>query len=230
MSALANAVFFDQGRAGDFAAEIVDNDLIVVDRQEEIITEQPPQPHTTVDLIEDAADRWGWSSSQVMAVAQAIFESGWITYPRTDSIRLAPAAVVDLRSAVIDAYGIDALNPNHNGQRNIYSKGILSPNIKKQGIGELFRHWILRQPVDEVEQGDEMDPNIEACLERSRSLSVPFRVRDAHEAIRPTDPSQIPDSLEIPEQRELYRLIWQRCLASQMKAATYRLITVELSA
>jgi DNA topoisomerase I len=57
--------------------------------------------------------------------------------------------------------------------------------------------------------------------------------QEAHEAIRPTSFARDPDSLanELePEQFRLYRLIWQRALASQMSAKELETTTVDLSA
>ena len=55
----------------------------------------------------------------------------------------------------------------------------------------------------------------------------------AHEAIRPTHPGRTPEQL-VPHLDEqslaLYRLIWERFLASQMRPARYRQVTVELEA
>jgi DNA topoisomerase-1 len=48
--------------------------------------------------------------------------------------------------------------------------------------------------------------------------------QEAHEAIRPTEPDRTPDSVKqylSPEQYKLYRLIWRRFIASQMKPAEY---------
>ncbi|HKS16234.1 MAG TPA: type I DNA topoisomerase, partial [Planctomycetota bacterium] len=48
--------------------------------------------------------------------------------------------------------------------------------------------------------------------------------QEAHEAIRPTEPDRTPDSIKqflTPEQYKLYRLIWRRFMASQMKSAEY---------
>src|SRR4051794_5105498 len=57
--------------------------------------------------------------------------------------------------------------------------------------------------------------------------------QEAHEAIRPTSFARHPDSLEAelsPEQFRLYRLIWQRALASQMAAKELETTTVDLTA
>ncbi len=51
----------------------------------------------------------------------------------------------------------------------------------------------------------------------------------AHEAIRPTDPSRLPDTVEIhPQDQLLYRLIWRRFIASLMRPAKIRLVEVEV--
>src|SRR5687767_5781223 len=55
----------------------------------------------------------------------------------------------------------------------------------------------------------------------------------AHEAIRPTDVSRTPDSLAsklCPDELKLYRLIWQRFVASQMTAAIFDQTTIDIQA
>jgi DNA topoisomerase I len=68
----------------------------------------------------------------------------------------------------------------------------------------------------------------EAPLYRTRSANA----QEAHEAIRPTsvmrDPEQIKEYLE-PAMYKLYRLIWQRFVASQMEAAVYDTLQVEIT-
>ena len=57
--------------------------------------------------------------------------------------------------------------------------------------------------------------------------------QDAHEAIRPThvnfEPDNIKDSLT-PEQYKLYKLIWERFIASQMESAVYDTLTIDITA
>ena len=57
--------------------------------------------------------------------------------------------------------------------------------------------------------------------------------QDAHEAIRPTDVTRTPDSLAKylkPEELKLYRLIWQRFVASQMMPALFDQTTIDIQA
>ena len=52
----------------------------------------------------------------------------------------------------------------------------------------------------------------------------------AHEAIRPADPQQFPEHQAglLPDPAALYKLVWDRFLASEMKVARYQIIDVEL--
>lgn len=55
--------------------------------------------------------------------------------------------------------------------------------------------------------------------------------QEAHEAIRPVDPWKTPKAIEsylTPQQYQLYRLIWRRFIASQMKPAIYDTVTVDI--
>jgi DNA topoisomerase-1 len=57
--------------------------------------------------------------------------------------------------------------------------------------------------------------------------------QDAHEAIRPTEVARTPESLAQflkPEELKLYRLIWQRFVASQMTAAIFDQTTIDIAA
>jgi DNA topoisomerase-1 len=58
-------------------------------------------------------------------------------------------------------------------------------------------------------------------------------VQDAHEAIRPTDVRRLPDDVAqylSPDQLKLYRLVWQRFVASQMAPAVFDVVSVDIQA
>jgi DNA topoisomerase-1 len=69
--------------------------------------------------------------------------------------------------------------------------------------------------------------------ERPRKYSTKGRAQEAHEAIRPTSILRTPDSLKgylSRDQLRLYRLIWERFVASQMSAAVFDTISVDVGA
>src|SRR5690606_5035822 len=76
--------------------------------------------------------------------------------------------------------------------------------------------------------GDEYVPAKERVY-RTRSKGA----QEAHEAIRPTSPSRTPESLRgvlSGDLMNVYRLIWERFMASQMEDARYRTVQVEIEA
>src|SRR5690606_21269580 len=66
-------------------------------------------------------------------------------------------------------------------------------------------------------------------VDAQRTWKAKGDAQEAHEAIRPTHIDLV-DAGESPDQQRLYKLIWQRTVASQLKAARYAVRTVRLRA
>jgi DNA topoisomerase-1 len=64
----------------------------------------PPPPFTTSTLQQEAARKLGFSASHTMRVAQGLYESGAITYMRTDGVDMAGEAVSAARRAIAERY------------------------------------------------------------------------------------------------------------------------------
>lgn len=67
----------------------------------------PQPPFTTSTLQQEASRRLGFSVSQTMTLAQRLYESGFITYMRTDSVNLSDEAMSKIKDAVTDTFGED---------------------------------------------------------------------------------------------------------------------------
>ena len=65
----------------------------------------PAAPFTTSTLQQEAAHKLGYSVSQTMRLAQSLYESGHITYMRTDSVNLSKQALADAKRFITDTYG-----------------------------------------------------------------------------------------------------------------------------
>lgn len=65
----------------------------------------PAAPFTTSTLQQEASRKLGFSVSQTMMVAQRLYESGKITYMRTDSVNLSGLAIGTAKTEIIDQYG-----------------------------------------------------------------------------------------------------------------------------
>ncbi len=74
-------------------------------------TRTPAPPFTTSTLQQEANRKLGFAARQTMQVAQRLYESGLITYMRTDSVHLAEPALDTIRERVKDKYGADYLSP-----------------------------------------------------------------------------------------------------------------------
>jgi len=65
----------------------------------------PAPPFTTSTLQQEAGRKFGFSVSKTMQVAQNLYESGFITYMRTDSVNLSNAAKESIKDLVVSQYG-----------------------------------------------------------------------------------------------------------------------------
>jgi DNA topoisomerase-1 len=65
----------------------------------------PAAPFTTSTLQQEASRKLGFSVSRTMQVAQKLYESGKITYMRTDSVNLSDTAINAAQSEIVSAYG-----------------------------------------------------------------------------------------------------------------------------
>ncbi len=65
----------------------------------------PAAPFTTSTLQQEASRKLGYSVSKTMLLAQKLYESGKITYMRTDSVNLSDTALTDIKQAIEKNYG-----------------------------------------------------------------------------------------------------------------------------
>jgi DNA topoisomerase-1 len=65
----------------------------------------PAAPFTTSTLQQEASRKLGYSVSRTMSIAQKLYESGHITYMRTDSVNLSDLALNAAAQEIISAYG-----------------------------------------------------------------------------------------------------------------------------
>ncbi len=81
-----------------------------IDKVEEKTTKRYPLPPFITSTIQQEANRkFGWSARDTMRVAQALYERGFITYMRTDSVNLSQEALQAARACISDKYGAEYL-------------------------------------------------------------------------------------------------------------------------
>lgn len=89
----------------------------VAQREDRPTRSNPPAPFITSTLQQAASTRLGFSVKKTMAMAQRLYEAGYITYMRTDSTHLADDAVAAVRAYIETSFGADYLP----GEPNVYA-------------------------------------------------------------------------------------------------------------
>ena len=91
--------------AKDLLDECSKTSFFVEDIQEKPATKSPAAPFTTSTLQQEASLKLGFSVTRTMSVAQRLYESGMITYMRTDSVNLSDTAINGAKAAISSLYG-----------------------------------------------------------------------------------------------------------------------------
>jgi len=154
-----------QSNAGDaetFLQGCIGAEYKVSDIQVKPAKRSPAAPFTTSTLQQEASRKLGYGVSRTMVIAQKLYENGYITYMRTDSVSLSNSALGDITNTVNSMYG------------------------------EKYHQFRKYKNKNESAQ-------------------------EAHEAIRPTYMNNT--TIEEPDWKRLYELIWKRTMASQMADA-----------
>jgi DNA topoisomerase-1 len=79
--------------------------FIVSDVAQKQSKRSPLPPFTTSTLQQDASRRFGYPGKRTMSLAQKLYEEGFITYHRTDSVILATTAVTAMRGYIEKSFG-----------------------------------------------------------------------------------------------------------------------------
>ena len=161
----------DQQGAESFLNSCKSAEYTVADIQVKPGKKSPAPPFTTSTLQQEASRKLGYSVSRTMLLAQKLYESGKITYMRTDSVSLSDTALGDITRTIKGMYG--------------------------------ERYHQFRRFKNKNESAQE-----------------------AHEAIRPTYMENT--TVDDPDCKRLYELIWKRTMASQMADAELEKTTANI--
>ena len=171
-------VVINEERANQLTSGLQGKSLDVRSVEDKPYRKSPKAPFMTSTLQQEGGNKLRITASEVMRLAQGLYEAGYITYMRTDAVILGAEALGAVRDEIINTYG------------------------------DKFLSTEIRVYKSKVKNAQE-----------------------AHEAIRPSLPLRSPESLadELrPNELALYRLIWQRTLASQMSDTNGTTVTVKM--
>jgi DNA topoisomerase-1 len=95
----------NQETAQSFLESCINANYTVSDIQVKPGKKTPPAPFTTSTLQQEASRKLGYSVARTMILAQKLYESGRITYMRTDSVNLSDTALTDISGQITQQYG-----------------------------------------------------------------------------------------------------------------------------
>lgn len=111
LKAELSAQLKDEKQVEEFLQKSKDASFGITDVQKKPATKKPAAPFTTSTLQQEASLKLGFSVSRTMSVAQRLYESGHITYMRTDSVNLSDTAINGAKAEVVKSYGAEYSNP-----------------------------------------------------------------------------------------------------------------------
>jgi len=100
-----DVVHLDESAARGLAARLEGRPFKVTRVEEKPYRRKPYAPFITSTLQQEAARKMRFSSAQTMRTAQRLYENGYITYMRTDSVNLSESAINAARQQVRELYG-----------------------------------------------------------------------------------------------------------------------------
>ena len=109
LSATADVVLLGEAEAQALVDGLRDATFTVESVETKAQTERPKPPFTTSTLQQEAARKLGFSAARTMSIAQKLYENGFITYMRTDSINLSGEALTAARQRIESLYGSEYL-------------------------------------------------------------------------------------------------------------------------
>lgn len=95
----------EEVKAREITLDLGSKKYVVADVVKKENRRSPAPPFTTSSLQQEASRRFGYSGKRTMSLAQKLYEEGYITYHRTDSVAMAKSAVEGIRSYAQENYG-----------------------------------------------------------------------------------------------------------------------------
>jgi len=103
------AVVLDESMVKTLATGLAGVPFLVTSVESKPYTRRPYAPFRTTTLQQEAGRKLGFTSQRTMSVAQELYEGGFITYMRTDSVTLSPTAITAARQQVEQLFGREYL-------------------------------------------------------------------------------------------------------------------------
>ena len=103
--------FIKESEAESFLNLAKDTEFKVLNVEKKPGIRSASAPFTTSTLQQEASNRLGYNVTNTMRIAQRLYEEGFITYMRTDSVNLSEEAINGAKSQIIEEFGQEYSNP-----------------------------------------------------------------------------------------------------------------------
>ncbi|MBF2067487.1 MAG: type I DNA topoisomerase [Calothrix sp. C42_A2020_038] len=133
-----NVVLLNENEAEALKQRLTGKEWTVKELEERPVTRKPAPPFTTSTLQQESNRKLRLSARDTMRIAQNLYEQGFITYMRTDSVHLSDQAISAARDCVEKLYGKDYLSPQPR-QYTTKSKGAQEAHEAIRPAGSSFR-------------------------------------------------------------------------------------------
>ncbi|MTJ31791.1 type I DNA topoisomerase [Aphanizomenon sp. UHCC 0183] len=133
-----NVILLNEEQAETLKTRLEGKIWTVTDMEERPVTRKPAPPFTTSTLQQESNRKLRLSARDTMRVAQNLYEQGYITYMRTDSVHLSDQAITAARACVEQKYGKQYLSPQPR-QYTTKSKGAQEAHEAIRPAGSSFR-------------------------------------------------------------------------------------------
>lgn len=133
-----NVVLLDEEEALELKERLLDQVWVVTDLEERPVTRKPAPPFTTSTIQQESNRKLRLSARDTMRTAQNLYEQGYITYMRTDSVHLSDQAVGAARDCVEKLYGKEYLSAQPR-KYTTKSKGAQEAHEAIRPAGSTFR-------------------------------------------------------------------------------------------
>ncbi|HSW47805.1 MAG TPA: type I DNA topoisomerase [Candidatus Saccharimonadales bacterium] len=102
---ISKTIIDSEEKASEIVKELNSKEFKVSEIAEKQSKRNPAPPFTTSTLQQDASRRYGFSGKRTMSLAQKLYEEGFITYHRTDSVALSKQAIAMMRGFIEKEFG-----------------------------------------------------------------------------------------------------------------------------
>ena len=133
-----NVVLLNEEQAEALRTRLEGKRWTVTEMEERPVTRKPAPPFTTSTLQQESNRKLRLTARDTMRVAQNLYEQGYITYMRTDSVHLSDQAITAARACVEQKYGKEYLSPQPR-QYTTKSKGAQEAHEAIRPAGSSFR-------------------------------------------------------------------------------------------